>query len=400
MRTRESNQNKRYTAQKYDFDDSDDEVKVASRRRAASDDDDNFDEGAAAAAESQGEDDDVEQFPPPGTAPGSDLDLSDADAPKASKTPRRRSKPARAAAAKSASQATGYLDIEPMPTDGHPLRGYAGPYDRSFRGQVLVNCWYGPEQDHIELMQDMLYQWQDCTVLPPKPMDGAIEDTRSPWVPGFAEKEARLAESWLDRMKGHVSQVNAWSALSAEDSWPYRMPSRQLPVLLGPYPEQLDVKFAPGDACPLSQTCIPLNPSDPTANIPKGWLLDAGGLVISMDWAPRRVGNATQLLALAVIPHADHEPYDFEEESTKPDFERFGVVQLWEFMGKRGSDNVVRPSAQKPKLKKTLCFGHGRARRARWSPIGDYLAVLCGDGNVYIVQPGEDGNGDYGMFTD
>ncbi|KAI9148064.1 Transcription factor tau subunit sfc6 [Paramyrothecium foliicola] len=398
MRTRESNQRKRYTVQKYDFDDSEDEAPADTgrrRRKVASDDDDNFDE-TAVAAESAGDEDEDENA---SQLPVSDVEMSDAEAPEKSPPARRRSKPAKPANAGVGVRQAGYLDIEPMPTDGHPLRGYAGPYDRSFRGQVLVNAWYGPSQERIEQMQDMLDQWQDFTVLPPRPVDDSGEDTVSPWFPRFHEEEARTSGPWLERMKGIVPKGLAWLTLSLEESQPYRMPLRQLPVLLGPYPEQFDVKFNPGDSCPVSQSCSPVNPGDPNANIPTGWLLDCGGLVIGMDWAPHLTGDAAQLLALAIIPHEDQEPYDFELESARPDFERFGVVQLWEFAGKRDGGGVMRPSTQKPNLRKTMCLDCGRARRIKWSPVGGYMAILCGDGNVYIVQPGEGGEDDYELMT-
>jgi transcription factor C subunit 6 len=48
---------------------------------------------------------------------------------------------------------------------------------------------------------------------------------------------------------------------------------------------------------------------------------------------------------------------------------------------------------------RSMCFDHGRARRVKWNPLGGCMAVLCGDGNVYVVQPTDGGNGEIGMFT-
>ncbi|PFH59161.1 hypothetical protein XA68_12745 [Ophiocordyceps unilateralis] len=174
--------------------------------------------------------------------------------------------------------------------------------------------------------------------------------------------------------------------LSPDEAKSYRLPDRSLNVLMGPYPDQRLFSFRPGDAYCLAPDGTPYGvdgQEHDDERIPIGWMLDAGGIVVGMDWAPCQ--EKEQRLALAVVPHADEEMYDFELEHRKPGFQRHGLVQLWAFRPD-SSAGFIRPSMGKPRLLKTLCFDFGRARRVKWSPVCGHLAVLCGDGRVCIVH--------------
>ena len=109
-----------------------------------------------------------------------------------------------------------------------------------------------------------------------------------------------------------------------------------------------------------------------------------------MDWEPREKGSGeAQVLAMAVIPHADQEIYNYEEEASKPGFGMPGWVQLWEFEGERLENGSFRPARRKPRRKQVLTLDRGRARRVKWNPRGEQLAILCGNGEIVITEPEE-----------
>lgn len=391
MRTRKSNRTKSFAVEKYDFDGSSEEDIVHKRDKKADADDDNFEAAAAAAAEESAAEDDI-AFER--EAMESDASVSDPEGIP-DRFSRQRIKLIRPFNVRAVG-VTGYLDVEPVAADGRIVRAYCGPYDRGLRGHPLVEMWYGRHQGGIKMAHGMLDRWMDWSVLPPRSkLDEPAERDRGVWSPNFFEREAYNAEHWYERVMDSMPQDESFLRLSEEEAQPYRLHRGAMPVLMGPHDSQLEIMFEVGDAYALSLSGLPFDQDESDTKTVAGWMFDTGGIVTSMDWAPRQTRNAPQLLAMCVIPHSDQEHYDFEKESVKPDFQKHGVVQLWEFEGARGEDGFVRPSSKRPRLQKTICLEHGRARRVKWSPACGLLAVICGDGNVYVIEAGDDGDGRY-----
>ncbi|GAB0132303.1 hypothetical protein EsDP_00000744 [Epichloe bromicola] len=312
---------------------------------------------------------------------------------------RTKKKPVRAA------RPTGYMDVESVTTDTH-LKGYIGPYDRSMRGQTLIGTWYGPDPDDVHLLQRLVDRWIAWPVLPPKHVprgkaDDDMSDTQ-PWAQGFLEREARLSERWCVRRRAGTDPPQACVALQGDARAPYEQPRLGIRVVMGPVDAQREWTLYPGDGYSLTQSWLPYDEDGSDDKVPAGWIVDAGGIVTGMDWCPRREG--VQLLALAVVPHADQENYNYESEHQRPDFQMYGTVQVWAFEGVH-MDGVPRPSPRAPRLRRTICLDFGRVKRLRWSPVPDStsqpplhsLAVLCGDGRVCVVanDEREDGAFDY-----
>ncbi|CEF78972.1 hypothetical protein FGSG_04050 [Fusarium graminearum PH-1] len=389
MRTRKSNRAKRYTIEKYDFEGSSDEENLK-RATQKAERDENFDENVV--AEESAEEEELaleqEQEHDENEDPESEGPVSEPNGVP-DRFARQRVKPIRPFNVRAAGL-TGYLDLEPV-ADGRIVRSYWGPYDRGSKGKQLVEAWYGRHEDGVDLVKGMLDRWMDWTVLPPKiPGDDGQKD-RGVWSPSFFEREAYSAEHWYERVRESLPEANARIRLSVEEAELYRFQREPMPVLLGPPASQQEIRSQPGNSYSISQDGLPLQDH----STPVGWMLDAGGIVTGMDWAPLHSVNAPQLLAICVIPHSDQELYDYEEQSISPDFQKYGTVQLWEFIGERQDDGFARPSAQPPTLRKTICLEHGRARRVKWSPACGFLAILCDDGNVYVTEAGDDGEGGY-----
>jgi transcription factor C subunit 6 len=381
MKTRKSNRAKSYKVQKYDFESSSSETeqnggptKPLHHQGDAGSADENFD----AADESRNEDDEDED---------DDVLSADQDESEAAESEMQSITPAPARrrvkkTPKPGIERSGYLDLETVTTDT-VLKGYTGPFDRSMRGQTLISTWYGPKTRDIERVQRVLDHWMRWTVLPPKHVGGA---GAASWAGEYRDKEAYFASRWRVRLKNDAAvEGTRWRTLtSGDETRAYEMPARELRLIMGPYEAQREMDMRAGDSYALSQGWLPYEADETDKKIPTGWIFDVGGIVTGMDWAPRHQGE--QMLALAVIPHSDQEDYDYEAEHQRPDFQKHGTVQLWVFEGEDVGGGVRRPSTQKPRLLKTICLDYGRARRLRWSPACDHLAVLCGDGSLHVVE--------------
>ncbi|KAG5929692.1 hypothetical protein E4U42_004957 [Claviceps africana] len=295
-----------------------------------------------------------------------------------------------------------YLDVESVTTDTH-LKGYTGPYDRSMRGQTLVTTWYGPDAARVRALQGLLDRWMPWTVLPPKcaaPV-GEADNEPTPATP---------AASPRGTSPGYPPRPQRSVPLHGPAREPFQQPRLAIRLLMGPsLPDsgrQREYTMYPGDSIALSHAWLPY-PDDPSdEKRPAGWILDAGGIVTGMDWCPRPAGSLPQLLALAVVPHADQRPYHYESEHQRPDFHAHGTVQVWALEAARTDDGVLRPSPLAPRPPRTICMHFGRITRLRWRPIEPdatpsahvpCMAVLCGDGRVCVValDDGDDASFDY-----
>ena len=395
MRTRRANRAKSYVAEKYDFDDSSEEEKPQRRAKKADEKDENFTADDA-------QDDVADEA-------SNDEELSDAEPesvaePAEPKRPARRtaSRPKPAAPKPSKPKAAGYQDINLFTTqDGSQTKGYVGLNDRTFRGQPLVNAWYGPEKEQVAIAEALWERWEDWPALPPKQSnDEHGLPSRGAWLPDFKTRQAELAKVWKEELESKASQEPSCQDLSEEEALPYRMPQLAMPVLLGPRSKQEDISFEPGMGFALSQAGIPYDIDENSEKAPEGWIIDTGGLVVSMDWAPRQRDQTTQLLALAVRPHADQKFYDYEAESTKEDFQKYGTIQLWEFQGEKPVEESTLPTTEMPRLRSTICLDYGRARRVKWNPLMGYLAVLCGDGKMYVFDADRQDKAAFGMCSE
>ncbi|KAM0464920.1 hypothetical protein ACHAPV_001911 [Trichoderma viride] len=387
MRTRRSNNTKKYTLDKYDFLSSGDEREQTPKRRKTADDDDNFEAPAEerSAAEDEDEDEDEDE---------EDVQMNDDSASEVNARERpSRQRPKSTKPSKPADpgemEVTGYLDIELIPPEGQH-KGYVGPYERGMRGKALARTLYGPQPERIEMAHTLLERWGGWTLYPPKvPQDEDEPTDKGFWTPGGLEKEARLAKQWYEQVSKGLSSDDVWSELSPNESEMYRFPQLSMPVLTGPHEEQQEVLMEPGASYPLSQSNISFDQDEDEDKVECGWMLDVGGLVLGMDWAPRRDKNPKQLLALAVIPQSDQGFYNYEEESVKPGFQLQGIVQIWEFKSTKTDEGFTRTSKEPATLRKNLCLDYGRARRVRWSPSCNHIAVLSSDGNVYVADAGD-----------
>ena len=287
-----------------------------------------------------------------------------------------------------ATQRVPYMDLESVE---ETIPTYVGPTVGSLRGRAYMRHLFayndrsgprigkpgaeGSYPERISEMWDWVLDWIEWPYLPLRGIvDGGI------WM----HQGGHL------RTKGtSTDDKNAQETIPVpeEERGLYTMPGIEMPIIIGPLEEEQEVKLSPGKGVVLSQFGLPFDEAEDNTP-PLGWMIDTGGIVLSMDWQPLRLeASESQILALAVIPHADQEVYDYEAESVKPEFEKYGVVQFWEFWGEVGKTGGGIFASKKPaRLRKHLCSDSGRVPRLKWCPDGGKLALVCGDGSVLVVR--------------
>jgi transcription factor C subunit 6 len=250
----------------------------------------------------------------------------------------------------------------------------------------------------------MIARWYELSVLPPKMPNAGKDDELGfgLWTPGRHEKERALAQKWYSRMK--AAQVGrSFRVLSEAEAQPYRTITNasSMPVLIGPADSQSELHLKSGDAVTLSSTGAPENDKAASGRANAGWLLDIGGVVPSLAWKPAEGdGGTEQILAMAVVSHVDQSVAQYQKESHNPEFQQNGTIHIWSFTGEATEQGYVRASKDQARRLRTLCLNRGRAKRVQWSPTCGLLAIICGDGSVFIVEPQEGGSGDFGRCSE
>jgi transcription factor C subunit 6 len=394
MRTRRSNRQKRYFTETFDLGEgSDDNESSALPRRArdVEEDDENFaapDNDSAADQdddEDEGEDEDADDDKLV-VESDSDASVSGVEGVMRPASRIRDNKSIRASTARLAGVPQ-YLNITPFPSENQLPRGYAGYFDRNVRGRGLVRAWYGPDPKRMEIAARLLERWGPWKLLPPKEaVPNPDRPRKGVWSSDIFERETGFVERWLERLKHDRPPGTSFSHLSLDESHPYRLGPGTIPVLVGPSDSQTEIRLSSGGGVAITQHGLPFEQDEDPDKVPGGWMVDTGGIVLNMEWASQR-RNQTQLVAMVVIPYGDQEIYSYGEQGIKPDCQRHGMIQLWEFSGQRTSQNTYIPDKESmPSLYKTICTDRGRVRSIRWNPACNHLAVLCHGGAICVVN--------------
>ena len=245
-------------------------------------------------------------------------------------------------------------------------RDYHGPVKRSALGLKLVRDLYGPAEEDLGVVAGVLERWRGSHVLPRR---GGL--VGSPWVgEGFWEAMGRRMAVWEGR-----SGVGRWEGV---EKGGYVGVEKAVVMVVGPVGGQREVEVMPGEGFAVGHDGLPVELGGACA----GWILDTGGLVFSVDWAPF-TSDRDQILAVAV------QPFGLAEDPPPVT----GTIQLWSFSGCKNARGEILPIAQKPKRLTTICMDYGAAKKVAWCPVPStvpgrlgFLAVLCADGAVYVLD--------------
>lgn len=294
-------------------------------------------------------------------------------------------------------------EVPGYPTDIRQTRIYVGLLKRWTRHHQLADLYYGTDNHHLSIVYEMMNRWMQHHVFPAKNLSDKGGVMASPWLAkGFERFQENRYTSWMQRSRAQ-QKTRSISAQSAQRF--ITQEGRDLKVLLGPHGYQKEYALNYGRSLPISQSGTPIASGE--GGVMNGWLLDVGGLVLSMKWAPAR-GQSHQILAMAVIPHSDQAYRESDEDGEEND-RKDGCVQFWRFPTTNDPAGVVRPASGAPQLFRAACFDWGRPKRMEWCPVPLHidgvqglLAILNGDGQVRVISvKGQESNtqAEFGVYN-
>ncbi|KAI1345274.1 WD40-repeat-containing domain protein [Xylariaceae sp. FL0016] len=397
MRLRQSNRAKRFGPSDLDLhlDSSGDEQSPAARRARESSEDEFVVDGPDAEAHNGFDDDD-------GDGDGDEADFdpqpsSGIDTPRERETiksspkrPRKRGPPL---------NLEGNLgEVLPYPTDPGQryTRTYIGPLKRWARPGALIES-FGDDYESPGRIFDNFFRlwWQQENIPPRIHSKTQLAKAEKAWMPAdFTDNEDARFDRWYPRLveaNGSRQKISLISRTSAS-RWFLPDAAGELTAVLGHVSNQKEYKVVQGDSIAISSIGNPLDTSNNEDAESGGWVLDVGGIVGSMGWAPAK-GEIDQLLALAVIPFADQAFYRDMSKAPKESEKKEAAVQIWRFDSEKGRRGSIRPARSPPKLVHTFCFSWGRIARMQWCPFSlrgvnreNLLAILCSDGRLRLLR--------------
>ncbi|KAI0144285.1 hypothetical protein GGR57DRAFT_482640 [Xylariaceae sp. FL1272] len=284
----------------------------------------------------------------------------------------------------------------PSDTGQRWTRAYHGPLKRWTRLHELIDWWYGENPDRRLIVDEFMRIWWQHQLLPPRLSTPAhLQRARHGWMDEnfAADQRMKYRELQECRLVHQIPQQTA-TIVDKEKVFHEFLPQTggYLKVLLGTVSDQRSYTIQYGESISCSDSGTPIDNGGSSDTTIGGWLLDVGGIVVSMSWAPT-VGEVDQLLAIAVAPFSDQAFYRNLGDMPQPSDQKQGTVQILRFEAIKDGTNTIRPSGRAPRLAHLLCFSWGRVSKIHWCPIqltiedpARLLGVLCGDGKLRILS--------------
>ena len=296
---------------------------------------------------------------------------SDSDAGERSNLSKRRSHPRTIA-----------TDVQD-PQESFHSRGLLPP--KKFKKKA-VSFLAGSNDDDTTQVLSSRCKWAEDITLPHRmPNENGNCGMSHPF--GYTQ-DKRLAESTSD-WKWYTDGGGAELMISAQDitfldsdtaSEYYCWSQKNHKVLLGPAMNQKIYDLELLQPISLRQvwaTAVrPTEGDQSEASAPQernGWLINSGGRIYGMDWAPNQEED-TQYLAIASSkkPPAGH-PERTAFEPTQP---YAASIQIWAFASSKERELSFMDMTKIPRLVQVVCTEWGSVRRIQWCPVARSPAVL------------------------
>ncbi|KAH7035241.1 uncharacterized protein B0I36DRAFT_317939 [Microdochium trichocladiopsis] len=407
MRTRKSNQAKRYRPSDLDPTLGSDEEEIANVAPPGGEEsEDGYRDEEAGGTESDAKDAQLDLV----DSSESELEPEEEPAPSRRNAkpiaarPRKKEVPIQVASARALNAVPDY----PLDPSAKWTRAYTGPLKRWTRFHDMVILLYGDRDNYSRIVSRITRAWWDFQVLPPRPVHQKhIDLSAYPWTASTYSEEQRARLG--DRLRMHADNGGSRQSsaiLTPEAAFSSFLPSTnaKLTALIGGHGYQKAYLTQQGSSIFLSEDGSPASITADDVPVSGGWLLDVGGIVVAINWAPSS-SQRDQLLAMSVIPEADQAYQQDLSKAPTTSTQPEGSVQIWKFPVERGRDGTMRPSRRPPQLMHAVCSLWGRVARLQWCPIpighdevASLLAILCADGKLRVVEAKMLGGSSDGWF--
>ncbi|PHH49737.1 hypothetical protein CFIMG_007659RA00001 [Ceratocystis fimbriata CBS 114723] len=255
--------------------------------------------------------------------------------------------------------------IEPYPSQ-LTNRSYHGPLRLRRRIGFVLERFYGPNPADIKTAAGLINHWycyDEAPVANPH------------YEPAWLSQHTRACQKqWLQKWKASEAYTRQKMTLDCGTgvSDQHRGSLKHLIVIL----DRTEIQMQR-----LQVQCIPRIATDNAdeSSYPQrpGWLLNLGGTVLDMTWAPKVVNNR-QTLAVCIVPFGEDRLEGTRRASD-------GVVNILTFTG------LAQEDATSPPVIREMSFPWGCSRRVAWCPqeqdteLG-LLGVLSTEGQVHVLE--------------
>ncbi|KAI0456611.1 hypothetical protein F5B21DRAFT_502219 [Xylaria acuta] len=290
-----------------------------------------------------------------------------------------------------------FAEVPPYPSDPGQrwTRTYIGPIKRWTRFYELVDWWFGDKPDRRSILDSYLKLWWRYELIPPKlTSEPGLATARNGWMPDdFADNQiSKFRQLYNIRLVDQFRQQKS-TPIDKAIAFRWFVPQAQgeLSVFLGHVSDQKPYRIRQGESISFSDAGNPISDTDDEATVTGGWLLDVGGIPVSMAWVPAQ-RQINQFLAIAVTPFSDQTYYQNLKDAPRELERKESAVQILRFDAVKSRRGIFRPSRRAPRLAQALCFSWGRVSRIQWCPVPltaedatRLLGVLCVDGKLRII---------------
>jgi len=304
-----------------------------------------------------------------------------------------------------------FTEVPPYPSDPGQrwTRSYIGPIKRWTRFYELIDWWFGDKTNRRTILDGYLKLWWEHPLIPPKLLSQSrLEIAQCGWMgKGFPNDQRSKFLELYDNRLVHQLQQQESTRIDKERVFRWFVPEApgQLTVHLGHVSDQKQYRLQYGESISISNSGNPIGSADDETSTVGGWLVDVGGIPISMAWVPAQ-GQVDQFLAIAVTPLSDQAYYQHLQDAPKESEQKAGTIQIFRFKAAKDPQEGFRPSRLAPTLAQVYCFSWGRVSRMQWCPVTladedptRLLALLCVDGKLRIIGvPNATGQDDSEIF--
>jgi transcription factor C subunit 6 len=262
---------------------------------------------------------------------------------------------------------------------------------------VFLKGSYGSNDSDLANIDDVQVRWQYDPVLPLRVIDkqGTPGVASSPWK---SEQVAEYSRArwwkWLDDYYGQEdSNPQRLGVIPRELGHTYLTgPLEDTAFLMGPHQNQELYKVGFAQSMDISEAwkSASVNAKQHTGSR-DGWLLNVGGRVDCMDWAPNRSSN-DQVLALSVCRASED---DGRKNSTFVPIAGPSSIQLWRLPTSKEPERSGRMDLKKkPQLFQVICTDWADLKQLKWCPVSrkqpesnlGLIATVWGDGKVRVLD--------------
>lgn len=300
-------------------------------------------------------------------------------------------------------------------TEGLHLKGFHEGNKKPTTSQGRLLLFSGPGEQEI----DQLVQVRDClTQVPTLPKRSQFFLPLNP-SEERRKRDATVGWDWYYEAERHarLSSRQVWRPLNGKEQHHLMSDLRdELRSLIGPYGRQKMITLPPFQSIQVCRAWpqIQTNTEEATGKdapeahrrIRHDWMINPGGRVRCLDWAPNQSGEK-QYLALGTGHDIDGRSQDLAASTPgiTPRPHSRSRIHIWSFRSTHGDPiqdqaSEMDPRHGQPRLERVLCADWGNPRQIKWCPVPReardegsrdtvYLGLLAsvwGDGYMRVVD--------------